>query len=90
MTSAIGFPNRVTRIGFFVLRTWSSKARHFALNSEMATSRINPFIVSFFYHSHIKWSIVDSRCSRVAIMLLSSSKKPFSLAFQYAYRVSHP
>jgi hypothetical protein len=42
-TSATGFPNRVIRSGFFVCRTRSSKARHFALNSEMATSSIgNP------------------------------------------------
>src|SRR5271165_4971188 len=38
MTSAIGFPNRVTRMGFFVFETCSSSARHLALNSEIATS----------------------------------------------------
>src|ERR1700694_5228926 len=37
-TSATGFPKRVTRIGFFVERTRSITARHFALNSEMAIS----------------------------------------------------
>jgi len=40
MTSAIGFPNRVTRIGFFVLHTCSKSERHFALNCEIATSCI--------------------------------------------------
>src|SRR5882762_7417750 len=39
-TSATGFPNRVTRIGFFVERTRSRTARHLALNSEMAISCI--------------------------------------------------
>jgi len=37
-TSATGLPKRVTRIGFLVLRTCSSKARHCALNFEMAIS----------------------------------------------------
>src|ERR1700675_2719509 len=39
-TSASGFPNRVMRIGFFVERTRSITARHFALNSEMVISFI--------------------------------------------------
>jgi hypothetical protein len=34
-------PKRVTRIGFLVLRTRSSSARHLALNSEMATSSLS-------------------------------------------------
>src|SRR5579864_4510671 len=38
MTSATGSPKRVTRTGFRVLRTSSRMPRHFALNSEMATS----------------------------------------------------
>src|SRR5260370_28238669 len=38
--SAMGLPRRVMRSGFLVLRTRSSKARHLALNSEMATSSI--------------------------------------------------
>src|SRR5215469_16203393 len=41
--SATGLPKRVTRMGFFVWRTCSSRATHLALNSEMAIS----FIVSF-------------------------------------------
>src|SRR5580704_2765837 len=36
--SATGLPKRVTRRGFFVWRTSSSRARHLALNSEIATS----------------------------------------------------
>ena len=36
ITSAMGFPNRVTRIGFFVLETSASSAKHLALNSEIA------------------------------------------------------
>ncbi len=39
-TSATGLPKRVNRIGFFVARTCSSKARHLALNSEMEISCI--------------------------------------------------
>src|SRR5579863_1025082 len=41
-TSATGLPNRVTRIGFRVLRTSSRMPRHFALNSEMAISFMTP------------------------------------------------
>src|SRR5271157_5000731 len=37
-TSATGLPKRVTRMGFLVLRTRSSSAKHLALNSEIATS----------------------------------------------------
>src|SRR5688572_12917353 len=37
-TSAMGFPNRVTRIGVRVFRTRSSTSRHVALNLEMAIS----------------------------------------------------
>jgi hypothetical protein len=37
-TSATGLPNRVTRIGLFVLRTRSSNVKHLALNLEMAIS----------------------------------------------------
>src|SRR5579862_1529559 len=40
ITSAMALPRRVTRSGVFVLLTCSSSARHFALNSEMATSWI--------------------------------------------------
>jgi hypothetical protein len=36
ITSATGWPKRVTRIGFRVLRTSSRMPRHLALNSEMA------------------------------------------------------
>ena len=36
--SAIGFPKRVTRIGFFVFRTCSKTDRHVALNFEIAIS----------------------------------------------------
>jgi len=39
-TSTMGFPNRVTRIGVLVLETSSNILRHFALNSEMDTSRM--------------------------------------------------
>src|ERR1700692_805329 len=38
MTSASGFPRRVTRSGVFVLLTSSSKDRQLALNSEIAIS----------------------------------------------------
>ena len=34
VTAAIGSPKRVTVVGLFDFRTWSSRARHFALNSE--------------------------------------------------------
>src|ERR1700694_1215826 len=44
-TSATGLPKRVIRIGFFVARTCSSKARHLALNSEMAISCIYFFLL---------------------------------------------
>jgi hypothetical protein len=40
VSSATGFPNRVIRTGFFVLRTRSSTARHVALNLEMAIRSI--------------------------------------------------
>jgi hypothetical protein len=40
-TSAIGFPKRVMTSGFFVFCTSSSRERHLALNSEMATSFMN-------------------------------------------------
>jgi hypothetical protein len=40
ITSAIGFPKRVTRMVFFVLSTCCSSERHFALNWEMLTSCI--------------------------------------------------
>src|ERR1700674_3445263 len=48
-TSATGFPNRVTRIGFFVERTRSSTARHLALNSEMAISCMASLWWSFYH-----------------------------------------
>src|SRR6266436_4200195 len=40
MTSAIALPRRVTRSGVLVLLTSSNNDRHFALNSEIATSCI--------------------------------------------------
>jgi hypothetical protein len=40
MTSAIALPRRVTRSGVFVLLTSSSNDRHFALNLDIAISRI--------------------------------------------------
>src|SRR5262249_47486789 len=52
MTSAIGFPRRTMRMGFFVLDTSSRIARHFALNSEIAIS----FMVHIDYHGQLKWS----------------------------------
>src|SRR5437868_8286758 len=51
-TSATGLPNRVIRIGFFVARTCSSRARHLALNSEMAISSIT-FPLWSFYHTMV-------------------------------------
>ena len=43
--SAIGSPKRVTRIGFPVFRTCSSRARQVALNFEIAISSIEQKIV---------------------------------------------
>src|SRR6266404_6953877 len=51
-TSATGLPNRVIRIGFFVARTCSSRARHLALNSEMAISSIR-FPLWSCYHTMV-------------------------------------
>src|SRR5438270_12542816 len=56
-TSATGFPKRVIRIGRWVLRTLSSSARHFALNSEMAISSMTCRL----YHGHNLWSIYGHR-----------------------------
>src|SRR5258708_15811745 len=50
MTSATGFPKRVTRMGVRVRRTVSSSARHLALNSEMETSFMRNPIVTMLYH----------------------------------------
>src|SRR6266446_6777494 len=56
ITSATGLPKRVIRIGFFVARTCSSNARHFALNSEMAISCTIFFLWSL-YHTMV--NLVD-------------------------------
>src|SRR6266851_5971585 len=52
ITSATGVPWRVMQIGFLVLRTRSSMARHFALNSEIAISSMRPPMVIIMDHSH--------------------------------------
>src|ERR1700719_1534832 len=52
ITSATGVPWRVMQIGFLVVRTRSSTARHFALNSEIAISSIVPPVVIIIDHSH--------------------------------------
>src|SRR5258708_465346 len=52
ITSATGVPWRVMQIGFLVLRTRSSTARHFALNSEIAISSITSPMVTIIDHSH--------------------------------------
>src|SRR5262249_23922512 len=56
MTSAIGLPKRVTRIGFLVLQTCSKRDRHVALNSEIATSCIG-------------WPVVKQEYDKVGIRL---------------------
>src|SRR5450432_175740 len=63
-TSATGFPKRVMRIGFFVLRTCSKMARHLALNSEIYTSSM----VSSFYYGQSKWSKQSSVVCRQPAM----------------------
>src|SRR5512143_2767677 len=50
--SATGSPNRVISKGVLVFWTSSSMARHFALNSEMATL----FMTTILDHSPNKWS----------------------------------
>src|SRR5262249_1439771 len=62
MTSAIGLPKRVTRIGFLVLQTCSRRDRHLALNSEMATSCIAILVVKEVYHSLNSWA-TKGKCS---------------------------
>src|SRR6266851_862795 len=53
ITSATGVPWRVMQIGFLVLRTRSSTARHFALNSEIAISSMKkPPMVIIMDHGH--------------------------------------
>src|SRR5689334_20176301 len=61
-TSAMGVPRRVTRSGFFVLFTSSSKERHLALNSDTATLCMDFFLrggichlrTYLYYHGQIK------------------------------------
>src|SRR5260370_40708986 len=53
LISAIGLPCRVTRSGFFVLLTSSSKDKHFALNFEMVISFTVAFLVSFYSARHL-------------------------------------
>ena len=59
--SATGLPKRVTRRGFLVWRTCSSRARHLALNSEMATS-----FIDLLNYKSIPWSkiVVSETSSR--------------------------
>src|SRR5579859_3724064 len=59
--SATGLPKRVTRIGFLVLRTRSSMARHLALNTDMATSSMTSPLIQRLYHSQSIWSICDKQ-----------------------------
>src|SRR5580704_1887602 len=77
ITSAMSLPRRVTRRGVFVLFTSSSNDKHFALNSEIAISRIGFFprlgiagllrTVSV-YHGHLEWSDIlhlgGNQCQR--------------------------
>src|ERR1019366_1433997 len=49
-TSATGLPKRVIRRGFLVCRTRSRRARHLALNSEMATSSMVILLTMTLYH----------------------------------------
>src|SRR2546428_6006691 len=49
ITSATGFPNRVTRTGLRVLRTFSSTARQVALNFEIGIS---------FMRAIVRWSMI--------------------------------
>src|SRR5271157_4353460 len=60
MTSAMGFTNRVTRIGFFVFETCSSSARHLALNFEMAISCMFRALTTILHHGHNIWSIAKT------------------------------
>ena len=53
VTSATGFPRRVILSGCLVFWTSSSNAKHFALNSEIATS----LMVISLDHSHLERSI---------------------------------
>src|SRR6266699_5274390 len=62
ITSAMAWPRRVTRSGVFVLLTSSSNDRHFALNSEIATSWIGflpllairiLLLTTILYHGHL-------------------------------------
>ena len=46
-TSANGLPRRVTRKGVFVLFTSSSNEKHFDLNSEIAISLMDLFLLLF-------------------------------------------
>lgn len=60
--SATGLPKRVTRRGFLVWRTCSSRARHLALNSEMATS-----FTDLLNHTNAPWSnilVILPECQR--------------------------
>src|SRR5258708_22594729 len=50
MTSATGLPNLVTRSGFRVRRTCSSRPRHFALNCEIETSFTDSCMTTIVYH----------------------------------------
>src|SRR5205809_6933001 len=49
-TSATGLPWRVIKIGFLVLLTSSSRAKHLALNSEMPIFCISPSLTIDFVH----------------------------------------
>src|ERR1017187_5430113 len=75
-TSATGFPKRVIRSGFLVCRTRSSRARHFALNSEMATSSMgNP---SDYYN--LPWleiMVIINRTNVTVSILPSEANKSF-------------
>src|SRR6266852_2340234 len=52
-TSATGLPWRVMQIGFLVLRTCSSKARHLALNCEIGISSMATHLVKIIDHGQI-------------------------------------
>jgi hypothetical protein len=71
ITSAIGLPRRRTRNGLFVLFTSSNNDKHFALNSEIAISRVGFFVLLAistpvaigdysYYHGHSEWTRLNS------------------------------
>ena len=70
ITSAIGLPRRRTRNGLFVLFTSSNNDKHFALNSEIAISRMDLFVLFaisnsrsyltiLYYHGHSEWTTTE-------------------------------